>query len=213
MLFFKRKRLKEIEEKITTLNNNVEKNRECIEILQKVMIDINEKNSQLILNMNNSIQNFIEKVDKGVTENNELITKVQEKVIESVSNSAMNTEKSINKNVDSNHSDSINQIELINNSMKNIGNLQKSLFDNISIQINNSSESSQNNIIELIKQVDDISKVLKEQYEKNKNVHIDIKSTVDKISSCNENNTSLINQIENEIRILLLNDVMNEISD
>ncbi len=76
MLFFKRKKIKEIEDKINILNENIERNRQSIDMLQKYMIDMNKNNQEIIID----IKNLIEKSEKQRNKDNELLIKKQEKI-------------------------------------------------------------------------------------------------------------------------------------
>lgn len=209
MLFFKRKKIKEIEDKINILNENIEKNKQSIDMLQKYMIDMNKNNQEMIID----IKNLIDKSEKQRNEDNELLIKKQEKICEVITNGMTEQIKDVLKNISSNYSDSKNNICSIKKELIEISNYNISNFNNVINEINNFSKTNSNNFINVKKQVADIEKILKEEFEKNDTMHINAKSSIDKINYISQKSKNSINDIENEVRMLLLNSVMDKIPE
>ena len=209
MLFFKRKKIKEIEDKINILNENIERNRQSIDMLQKYMIDMNKNNQEIIID----IKNLIEKSEKQRNKDNELLIKKQEKICEVITNGMTEQIKDVLKNISSNYSDSKNNICSIKKELTEISNFNISNFNNVINEINNFSKINSNNFINVKKQVSDIEKKLKEEFEKNDTMHINVKSSIDKINYISQKSKNSINDIENEVRMLLLNSVMDKMPE
>lgn len=209
MLFFKRKKIKEIEDKINILNENIERNRQSIDMLQKYMIDMNKNNQEIIID----IKNLIEKSEKQRNKDNELLIKKQEKICEVITNGMTEQIKDVLKNISSNYSDSKNNICSIKKELTEISNFNISNFNNVINEINNFSKINSNNFINVKKQVSDIEKKLKEEFEKNDTMHINVKSSIDRINYISQKSKNSINDIENEVRMLLLNSVMDKMPE
>ncbi len=121
--------------------------------------------------------------------------------------------KDVLKNISSNYSDSKNNICSIKKELTEISNFNISNFNNVINEINNFSKINSNNFINVKKQVSDIEKKLKEEFEKNDTMHINVKSSIDKINYISQKSKNSINDIENEVRMLLLNSVMDKMPE